>query len=252
MATPPDLDRTYALFLDLDGTLLEIAATPEQVVVSPGLAPLLTELEQELEGALAIVSGRPIDEIDRLLAPFRGSASGEHGAAVRYADGTLEELPPGLSVPRVWRESLVAATDFLPGVQVEPKPHGVTVHYRLAPHLGDDVWRLVRALVPRDDPRFHLLPAREAVEISVKSASKGEAVSRLMGQEAFRGRRPIFVGDDCTDEAGMRAATDFGGLGLRVGESFQGDPAMVRGWLLRNVERLTGRPLRANTTGIAL
>jgi trehalose 6-phosphate phosphatase len=250
--TPPEFDRTTALFLDLDGTLLEIAATPEQVVVSPGLVPLLAELHRELDGALAIVSGRPIGDIDRLLEPFRCSAAGEHGAAVRYGDGTLEELSAGQAVPQAWRESLAAAADFLPGVQVETKPHGVTVHYRLAPHLGNDVWRLARALVPQDDPRFHLLPAREAVEIGPRSVSKGNAVERLMRQTAFRGRRPIFVGDDCTDEAGMRAARELGGMGLRVGEAFGGDPAVVRNWLLRGAERLSGRPARVAPAGIAL
>jgi len=242
--TPPDLDRTFALFLDLDGTLLEIAATPEQVVVSPGLAALLTELSRGLDGALAIVSGRPLGQIDRLLDPFRSSAAGEHGAAVRFADGTLEELSSELAIPEAWRDSLVAAADLLPGVQIESKPHGVVVHYRLAPHLGEDVWRLARSLVADDHPRFHLLPAREAVEISARSVSKGAAVERLMEQAAFRGRRPIFVGDDCTDEAGMETARVLGGIGLRVGESFGGDPARVRGWLLRGAEQLNGRPLR--------
>ena len=250
---PPALDRTFALFLDLDGTLLEIAATPAQVVVSPTLPPLLAELHRLLGGALAIVSGRPLRDIDRLLDPFRGSAAGEHGAAVRYGDGTLEEMPAGLAVPQAWRASLDAAAEFLPGIQVEAKPHGVTVHYRLAPHRADDVWRLARALVARDDQRFHLLPAREAVEIGLRSVSKGDAVKRLMRQASFSGRRPIFVGDDCTDEAGMRAARDLGGMGLRVGETFGGDPALVRNWLLRGAERLSGRPPRAAApTGAAL
>ena len=250
--TPPDLDRTFALFLDLDGTLLEIAAAPDQVVVPPGLASLLIDLHRELDSALAIVSGRPIAEIDRLLDPFRSSAAGEHGAAVRYDDGTLEELPVGLAVPRLWRESLAAAADHLPGVRVETKPHGVTVHYRLAPELGNNVWRLARALVSHDHPRFRLLPAREAVEIGVRSVSKGVAVERLMRQTAFCGRRPIFVGDDVTDEAGMRAASDLGGLGLRVGEAFDGDPARVRSWLLQGIERLKGRPPRPAPSGLSL
>ena len=243
--TPPDLDRTFALFLDLDGTLLEIAATPDRVVVEPGLASLLAALRGHLDGAVAIVSGRPIEEIDRLLDPFRSSAAGEHGAVVRYDDGTLEEAPAGHKVPRLWRESLAAAADHLPGVQVESKPHGVTVHYRQAPDLGENVWRLTRALVPSDHPKFHLLPAREAVEIGLRAASKGDAVRRLMEQSAFRGRQPIFVGDDVTDEMGMHVARDMGGFGLRVGEAFDGDPAQVRSWLKRGVERLSGLPPRS-------
>jgi hypothetical protein len=126
-------------------------------------------------------------------------------------------------------------------VLVEPKAHGVAVHYRLAPDRGTEVWRLVRGLVPQDHSRFHLIPAREAVEIGPRAASKGHAVERLMAQAPFRGRRPIFVGDDFTDEAGMEAARRFGGEGLRVAEVFGGEPAAVRAWLARGVELLSNR-----------
>jgi len=250
--TPPDLDRRFALFLDLDGTLLEIAATPDEVVVAPMLASLLAKLHRGLDGALAIVSGRPIAEIDRLLDPFCSSAAGEHGAAVRYDDGTLEELPVGLAIPPLWREALAAAADYLPGVRVETKPHGLTVHYRLAPESVNDVWRLLRALVPSDHPRFKLVPAREAVEIGRRSVSKSDAIKRLMRQTAFRGRQPIFVGDDFCDEVGIRTARDLGGMGLRVSEVFDGDPAMVRNWLLQGVEHLSGRSPRPTPIGIHL
>jgi trehalose 6-phosphate phosphatase len=236
--TPPDLDRKTALFLDFDGTLVEIAATPEQVVVPPGLPDLLTHLHRQLGGALAIVSGRPLAQTDRLLQPFSASGAGEHGVSLRFDDGTLEEIPVGIAVPQTWRSALEAAAERWPGVRVEEKPHGVTLHYRLAPERGDEVWRLVRALVPPDHPWFRLLPAREAVEISLRSVSKGNAVERLMAHHPFHGRRPIFVGDDITDEAGMSMARRFGGVGLRVSEAFGGDPAMVRAWLMQAAERL--------------
>jgi trehalose 6-phosphate phosphatase len=239
--TPPDLDRTNALFLDLDGTLLEIAPTPELVVVPPGLPDLLTNVHGHLGGAVAIVTGRPIGVVDSLLAPFYASAAGEHGVALRYQDGTIEEMPKGLAVPDTWRDALKAAAERWPGVLIEPKPHGVAVHYRLVPERGNDVWRLVRALVPQDHPWFRLIPAREAVEIGPRAASKGHAVERLMAQAPFQGRRPIFVGDDFTDEAGMEAARQFGGEGLRVAEVFGGDPAAVRAWLRRGAELLGGR-----------
>ena len=239
--TPPDLDRTNALFLDLDGTLLEIAPTPELVVVPPGLPDLLTNVHGHLGGAVAIVTGRPIGVIDSLLAPFYASAAGEHGVALRYQDGTIEEMPKGQAVPDSWRDALKAAAERWPGVLIEPKPHGVAVHYRLVPERGNDVWRLVRALGPQDHPWFRLIPAREAVEIGPRAASKGHAVERLMAQAPFQGRRPIFVGDDFTDEAGMEAARQFGGEGLRVAEVFGGDPAAVRAWLRRGAELLGGR-----------
>jgi len=238
--TPPELDRKSALFLDFDGTLVEIAATPEQVMVPPGLPDLLGQLYRQLGGALAIVSGRPMAQTDELLRPFSASAAGEHGVAVRYDDGTLEEMPIGIAVPQNWRAALESAAERWPGVLVEEKPHGVTVHYRLAPERGSEVWRTVRALVPPDHPWFRLLPAREAVEVSLRSVSKGHAVERLMAHHPFHGRRPIFIGDDITDEAGMSMARRFGGLGLRVSEVFGGDPAQVRAWLMQAAERLDG------------
>ncbi len=150
-------------------------------------------------------------------------------------------MPQGLAVPEAWREALVAAAERWPGVLVEPKPHGIAMHYRLVPERGNDVWRLVRALVPQDHPWFRLLPAREAVEIGPRAASKGHAVEQLMARQPFQGRRPIFVGDDFTDEAGMEAARSFGGQGLRVAEVFGGQPAAVRAWLKRGVELLSAR-----------
>src|SRR4051812_19095502 len=137
---PPDLDRKSALFLDLDGTLLEIAATPELVVVPPALPGVLTHLHRHLDGAVAIVSGRPLGQIDQLLSPFHAAAAGEHGVSIRYADGTLEELPVGVAVPDDWREALKGAVERWPGVRVETKPHGVAVHYRLAPEREAEVW----------------------------------------------------------------------------------------------------------------
>jgi trehalose 6-phosphate phosphatase len=240
--TPPELDRKSALFLDFDGTLLEIAATPGDVVVPPGLPDLLAHLHRQLEGALAIVTGRPLPQIDELLRPFAPSAAGEHGVSLRYADGTREEMPAGIAVPAAWREALQAAAARWPGVLIEPKPHGLAVHYRLAPEYGNEVWRLVRELVPPEHPWFHLVPAREAVEIGLRAASKGHAVERLMAHAPFHGRRPIFVGDDFTDEAGMSKARELGGMGLRVAEVFGGDPANVRAWLMQGAKRLDGQP----------
>src|SRR5690349_6562005 len=238
--TPPDLDRKTALFLDFDGTLVEIAATPEAVVVPPSLPSLLSHLHHQLDGAVAIVSGRPLRQIDQLLNPFRASAAGEHGVTVRFADGTLQELPVGIAVPDDWRAVLGGAAERWPGVRLEPKPHGLTLHYRLAPEREAEVWELARGLVPADHPWFRLIPAREAVEIGLRAASKGDAVERLMAHAPFHGRRPIFIGDDFTDEAGMSKARELGGLGLRVAEAFGGDPAQVRAWLMQGARRLDG------------
>jgi trehalose 6-phosphate phosphatase len=249
--TPPDLDRKSALFLDLDGTLLEIAATPESVVVPPALPSLLAELHRQLEGAVAIVSGRPLGQIDQLLTPFRASAAGEDGVVLRFSDGTLEELPVGIAIPDDWRAALQDAVERWPGVRIEPKPHGLAVHYRLAPEREAEVWELVRRLVAPDHPWFRLIPAREAVELGLRAASKGDAVERLMAHAPFHGRRPIFIGDDYTDEAGMSMARRFGGLGLRVAEVFGGDPAQVRAWLTHGMESMDNRPPRQAVSSVA-
>jgi trehalose 6-phosphate phosphatase len=239
--TPPDLDRTTALFLDLDGTLIEIAATPDDVVVPSGLPTLLSALHALLGGALAIVTGRSLAMTDSLLKPFAAAAAGEHGVSLRRHDGTREDFQVDAAVPSGWRESLAAASERWPGLLVEAKPHGVAIHYRLVPDREEDVWRLARELVPDDHPTFRLIPARKAVEIGPRATSKGRAVERLMTHAPFRGRRPIFVGDDFTDEAGMEAARRLGGEGLRVAEVFGGQPVAVRAWLQRSVDIMGGR-----------
>ena len=235
----PEIDRTCALFLDLDGTLVEIAETPDAVAVPPDLPELLARLKELLGGAVAIVSGRAIRDTDRLLSPFKTSSSGEHGAAIRYPDGSLEEMRCDIAVPNEWKETLAAQVAKWPGVLLEIKPQGVTLHYRLAADRAEQVWKLARSLVSDDNPWFRLLPARMAVEIGIKATSKARAVQQLMTHEPFRTRVPLFVGDDFTDEAGMLAARELGGRGLRVGEVFGGKPAEVRAWLRRGVDRLS-------------
>lgn len=234
----PEIDRSCALFLDVDGTLVEIAETPDAVVVPPDLPPLLARLSGLLDGAVAIVSGRPIRETDRLLAPFVTASSGEHGAAVRHADGTLEDFSAQVKLPESWNLTIENTIARWPGVLLEHKPHGGTLHYRLAPSRAAEVWQLARSLVRDDDPCFTLIPASMAVEIGLRATTKAHAVETLMTRSPFRDRTPLFVGDDYSDEAGMRAASKLGGRGLRVGEVFGGSPAEVRAWLKRGADRL--------------
>ena len=232
------VDHLSALFVDFDGTLIEIAETPDAIFVPPELPTLLTRLSRALGGALAIVSGRPLQDIDRLLAPFAVTGAGEHGAYLRFADRTTQEIPSRVSVPEKWRLELMTAASHWPGVLIENKPHGVTIHYRLCPEREPAVLAFLQTLVPADNPAFRLIPARMAVEIGARSTSKGTAVESLMRHAPFTGRRPFFIGDDFTDEAGMEAARQFGGVGLRVGEGFEGQPKRVRAWLQEICERL--------------
>ncbi len=216
-----------ALFLDFDGTLVEIAARPDAVQVPPGLPGLLTRLQAGLGGALAVVSGRPMQDLDHFL-PVPLAKAGDHGATIRVQPHLAAEAPPLPVPPEAWRLQAMALAQAHPGVLVEEKTHGFAVHYRLAPEAGALAHALLAALV-LDSP-FQLLAARMAWEVRPRGPSKASAVRRLMQAPAFAGRVPVFIGDDVTDEEGMDAARALGGLGWQLQDAF-GTPAALRGWL---------------------
>lgn len=226
----PSPDKNWALFLDIDGTLLDIASSPDKVVVPLGLASTLTRASTWLGGALALASGRTLAEIDALMAPLKPPCAAEHGAILRFPDGAVVEAGPGHGVPSAWRDRLHASTSDWRGVMVEEKQACVAVHYRLAPECEADVRALVGSVVA-EDPSFEVLPARMAFEIRHRGLTKALAVTRLMPEAPFFGRMPVFVGDDVTDEDGFAAARAMGGLALNVHEVFGGQPAQVREWL---------------------
>ena len=225
------LDRGCALFLDIDGTLLDIAISPDAVVVPDFLAPLLARASAWLGGALAIVSGRPLAQVDALMAPLVLASAGEHGAVLRMPDGTIERAAREDSIPAAWRNVLLDAVKEWPGVLVEPKSHGVAVHFRKAPEREIDVRDLVANIVARRPHDFEVLPAAKAFEIRSRKFNKATPVLRLMTVAPFAGRVPVFVGDDITDHDGFRAAESLGGSGLDVHEVFAGKPAEVLRWL---------------------
>ena len=221
---------SWALFLDIDGTLIDIAPQPDAVVVPEALIPTLEAASAWLGDALAVVSGRPLSAIDRLLGPLRLPCASEHGAVVRLHDGTLLSGNKVYSVPAHWRERIRSVTGGWPGIIVGDKTYSVAIHYRQAPERERDVRELANRLVA-EDPGFEVLPASMAYEIRHRSFNKAEAVNRLMAYPPFAGRIPVFVGDDVTDEDGFRAARAMGGLGLHVNASFGGKPSEVRRWL---------------------
>lgn len=228
------IQRDWALFLDLDGTLLDIAARPDDVEVPERLALELSHLRHELDGAVAVVSGRDLAVIDDLLSPFVGAGAGEHGAVVRMPDGSLDKARTPM-IPRLWLQMLRTASETWPGIVVERKPRSVCVHYRLAPEREVDVRELVESLPDLDREGFSILPAKMAYEVKPKTSSKGRAVALLMEARPFAGRTPVYVGDDVTDEDGIAMAKKLGGFGLRVQDAFEGQPQMVRDWLARGV-----------------
>lgn len=228
----PDLfdPRAWAIFLDLDGTLVEIAATPESVFVPKHLIDTLGSLRARLDDALAILSGRSLRSIDRLLHPLLVAAGGEHGAVLRLPGGEIAEADTRTVVPANWRALIHQQVESWPGILVEEKSHGLALHYRANPDLDTAVMALLEQLV-ESDPAFEILPALMARELRHRSINKGEALARFMATPAFSGRRPLFIGDDVTDEDAIAAADRLGGLGVRVHEAFAGEPARVRAWL---------------------
>lgn len=228
----PAPDPCWALFLDIDGTLLDIARTPDAVHVPENLTHTLIRASAWLDGALAIVSGRPFSQIDKLFAPLHLPGGAGHGASLRMPDGKIEIASASLAVPSQWRTLLHNAVKLWPGVVIEDKAHCIAVHYRSAPERKAEVEDLVTRLVAQD-ASFEALPARMAFEIRNRSLTKAVVVRSLMTHAPFKGRVPVFVGDDVTDEDGFRAVEEKGGIALNVAEAFGGNPSRVREWLAR-------------------
>lgn len=225
----PNPPERAALFLDFDGTLVEIAERPDAVFVPPDLPGLLERLSSHLDGALAIVSGRPLAELDHFL-PVAIAKVGSHGAVLRPVPHGPLEQPALPSPPAAWRVRLAALAESFPGAFIEDKAHGFVLHFRQAPEAGPVSRILLESLVAEAPDDFALMPARMAWEVTPRRVNKGTAVSTLMARRPFAGRLPVFVGDDVTDEAGMEVARSIGGQGLRLQDVF-GTPPVFRDWL---------------------
>jgi trehalose 6-phosphate phosphatase len=232
--------RTIGLFLDVDGTLLDIAPRPEAVEVQPGLLDDLAAAERALGGALALVSGRPIAELDRLFAPLRVPASGIHGAEMRRRpNGPTATLTSGTLGDNAWR-GLSRLLDDFPGSYAENKRVSFAVHYPLP---DTDISRLRGALIAlieriaEPDRRPKLVAGHAVFEIQLPGFDKGRAIERFMTDKPFQGRRPIFIGDDEIDRPGFEAALALGGFAFSVGAALPGlsgmfsGPDAVRFWL---------------------
>lgn len=233
----PEIEADWALFLDFDGTLIDIAPTPDSVIVPDGLTGTLAALAAGLDGAVAIASGRPRSTIDRLLAPLALPGGFGHGSDLRDAAG--RDIGGAIAAPpAAWAESLCAFAQAHPGLLLECKPNGLTLHYRAAPQHRDAVRAALEQVLQGHGDAFELLAAHMAFEIRPRGITKARAVEALMAHPPFAGRRPVFVGDDVTDEDGMEAARRMGGLGLHVGRDFTAGPSQVRDWLARAARRL--------------
>ena len=222
----PPINRENALFLDLDGTLLEIAATPDGVRVSKALLETVRRLLAGFGGAVALVSGRTLRDIDRLFPVDGLPVAALHGLQHRDASGQVRTAPDGHELAGI-RKAVEAFARRWPGLRVEDKGETVAVHYRQAPKAAAPVEAFLSERV-RDRDDLQLLRGKMVIELKPKGANKGSAIVDFMGESPFYGRVPVFVGDDVTDEDGFAAVNRMGGCSIRVGDAADETTAQYR------------------------
>src|ERR1700679_3782110 len=231
---PPALD--WCLFLDVDGTLVELTDTPSQTEADAEIKSLLREVAERLGGAVALVSGRVVATLDALFAPLKLPAAGLHGVERRKADGTIQGanfVDSQLDGARAAIKALVASH---PGTLFEDKDRTVAVHFRMAPQSEQIVRESIVDLGKLLSNNYHIQAGKMLFEIKPRGFSKATAIQAFMKESPFNGRRPVFVGDDLTDQDGFAMVEAHGGISVGVGDSVQAqfylpDVAAVRMWL---------------------
>jgi trehalose 6-phosphate phosphatase len=233
---PPAPADDWALFLDVDGCLLDFADAPDAVTVPTTLHATLQRLSQRLHGALALVSGRALRRIDELFAPLRLPAAGLHGLERRSTVARLSPPPVPSALAAIHDEARQVAAAW-PGTLVEDKGSALGLHWRAEPRAAAALRAFAEAALPRL-PGYRLQHGDHVVELRPSSGDKGEAILALLEEAPFRGRKPVFVGDDLTDESGFAVINAHGGLSVLVGQREPSaahyalrDPAAVRAWL---------------------
>jgi trehalose 6-phosphate phosphatase len=226
----------WCLFLDVDGTLLELAESPGAVAVDPHLMPLIERLRAASSGALALVSGRTIADLDRLFNASNLPLAGMHGCERRDARGKLHVAPVAIEQLAEVREGLNRLVARHPGLLLEDKGAGLALHFLKARELEHELRAEVALLAAPLVPRFALLDGHAVIEVKPAAHTKDSAVTEFMEEEPFRGRLPIFIGDDQTDYGGFAAVRRFAGLAIAVGPRVKAEwwlpgPAAVHQWL---------------------
>jgi trehalose 6-phosphate phosphatase len=232
----PAPSREWCLFLDVDGTLLELADTPQAVVVDEELKTLLVDVALRLGGAVALVSGRSIAYLDELFAPLKLPAAGLHGIERRKASGESQGANYMDAQLRDARVSLSSFVDSHPGTLLEDKGRTLAVHFRMAPEFESNVRQAVTAAARPLRPNYHVQEGKMVLEIKPSGFTKATAIEEFMREPPFSGRTAVVVGDDLTDQAGFRAVEAIGGISIAVGNRVQGqwrfdNPSAVRRWL---------------------
>jgi len=218
----PHVSRT-AILLDIDGTLLDLAPTPREVWVPPDLATNLNRLLEQTSGALALVSGRSLNDIDLIFAPAQFPAIGGHGAEMRLSidsEAVATHAPP---MDKELKRRLASIARLSPGILLEDKGYSLALHYRLAPHAEKAIYEAV-SLIRADLPNapIEVLPGKCVCEIKHSGFTKASGVRELMTHEPFKGRRPLFIGDDVTDESVFAIMPDYDGLAFSDRRRAQG------------------------------
>lgn len=233
---PPTADSEWAFFLDVDGTLIEIAASPSAVQVDDALLGLVVRLHHACGGALALISGRSLADLERLLGSVRIPLAGQHGLERRNAQGRLFSHTTSPAAKRSLRQRLDALVARHPGLLLEDKGLTLALHYRQAPQLAAWLHRELASWLAIADG-LQLQKGKRVLEIKPAGVDKGSAIAEFMAEPPFRGRRPVFIGDDITDEHGFERVNLLDGLTVKVGAGRSAaryrlaSAAAVRAWL---------------------
>ncbi len=234
---PPQLGRDCALFLDIDGTLAEFAQVPELVHIDAQIATALPRLLAELDGALALVTGRSITSADLLFPGLKLPIAGQHGSERRDGAGTIHLHAPVKATQAKLRKLLQGLAKRHPQLLLEDKGASLALHYRSTQHLASHVLRTLRQSITADGG-YQLQPGKLLLEVRPEGRDKGAAIHDFMAEEPFAGRLPVFVGDDLTDEHGFAVVEQLGGWTVKVGPGRTAarfrlpDPAAVQRWLI--------------------
>jgi trehalose 6-phosphate phosphatase len=236
MQTSPHPSLDWCLFLDVDGTLIELTDSPLDTFADPALKTLLSAVAERLGGAVALVSGRSIDYLDALFAPLRLPAAGLHGVERRKATGVMHgasfvdtQLDPA-------RAAVAALVQAHPGTSIEDKGRTIAVHFRMAPQHEVSVRQALLAIAKPLGSNYHIQDGNKVLEIKPRGFTKASAIKAFLHEPPFSGRRPVFVGDDLTDQDGFKTVEDQGGISIAVGDRVRGqfrmeNAAAVRDWL---------------------
>ena len=242
LGTVPRLPADAGFFLDIDGTLLDIAEKPQLVRIDDDLGHLLATIRDATGGAVALISGRSVAEIDRLFGR-NFCAAGQHGAERRDAAGKMHQHRVPLAGLRKAHERLARMVAEHPALVLEDKGMNLALHYRLAPELAATVHDALRRLVGELGDDFELQSGKMVMEIKPSGKDKGTAIAEFLEEAPFRGRLPVFIGDDLTDEFGFELMNRVGGCSVKVGEGSSAahwrlpNADAVRAWLKHFVER---------------